>query len=415
MPWECPACQNVNQDDQKNCTLCGKPRDTGSETQILENPPPPPSSEQPTRLMRVTCPNCHAPVLPGLETCPECNTPVLSTDHAIAIPSMTVETGADEGHVKIKIKTGADASKESHPASEIDDDITPTRIDERLLTYETMDLEDTRLLRPPKKPEPVSRAEPESNIRVSPESSPPVSTPETGPPPPSPESSAQATRPSSYLPRWAIPLWGLAFAIGIIGGIFFLRPFVKPDYWILDHPAAFPQPQIPQNSSASPTSLPPSDSPMTNETANRMKYSKLTVSFPLYASVYLDRTFIGTTPLIDHPIPPGKHRVTIELPPTSTAPPSLRRQAFTITAQPDQSVVLEPPINIYGRLYINSYPWSKVTIDGKLIGPTPLILTHIVIGTHTVRLQTPDGRTYEATIDIDENSITRFSHRFQSP
>ena len=38
---------------------------------------------------------------------------------------------------------------------------------------------------------------------------------------------------------------------------------------------------------------------------------------------------------------------------------------------------------------LNSRPWAEVTIDGKHIGPTPLLNVALRAGSHTVQLENP--------------------------
>jgi len=46
-----------------------------------------------------------------------------------------------------------------------------------------------------------------------------------------------------------------------------------------------------------------------------------------------------------------------------------------------------------GLLRLNSRPWSEVTIDGKVVGNTPLMNHALPAGPHTVRLSNPQFRT----------------------
>ena len=44
-----------------------------------------------------------------------------------------------------------------------------------------------------------------------------------------------------------------------------------------------------------------------------------------------------------------------------------------------------------GFLTINSLPWSRVRLDGKVVGNTPLLKRPVAAGHHRVELLAPDG------------------------
>ncbi len=60
-----------------------------------------------------------------------------------------------------------------------------------------------------------------------------------------------------------------------------------------------------------------------------------------------------------------------------------------------------------GRLTINSLPWSKVRLDGRVIGNTPLIKTSVKAGRHRVELLSPSGEVRKRFIA----NIPRAGHR----
>lgn len=53
-----------------------------------------------------------------------------------------------------------------------------------------------------------------------------------------------------------------------------------------------------------------------------------------------------------------------------------------------------------GFATIDSYPWSRVTIDGAPAGVTPLVHTPLRAGTHGVVLESPDRGRHELTITV---------------
>lgn len=415
MTWICSACQNHVEDSIRECPVCGHPRESGSDTQILssDNQPTPSTDEQATSLLRVTCPRCGTSVLPGLEVCPQCETPMVDTERAISMPAMEPSPTEKSGKIKIKIKQPSATARDAS----LEEDLTPPRIDERLLSFESMDLEDTRLIRPAKTSETPASAPP------SPPQTPPIhpSSPPSSPETP-PESGPQSTtkpepvrHPSRTfrIPLLLIPVWVVAFLVGSFLGYLIFKSLLKPSHWIIEHPAEVSD-RLSTEEESEPSSTEPPVSTTPEPPESTMPYGRLTVHFPLYAHVYLDNIFLGLTPLIQYPVPAGQHTVHIVLPDDTTIPPNLRRQSFRINVTPRQQILLEPEIRLYGRLYLNSYPWSVVYLDGKRVGTTPLILSRVPIGSHTLRLKTSSGKAFETTIYIEENAITRFSHRFQS-
>ncbi len=53
-----------------------------------------------------------------------------------------------------------------------------------------------------------------------------------------------------------------------------------------------------------------------------------------------------------------------------------------------------------GFLSVNSAPWAHVFVDGKQVGTTPLFRLSIPVGTHQLRLTTPDGRGASRRVTI---------------
>ena len=59
-----------------------------------------------------------------------------------------------------------------------------------------------------------------------------------------------------------------------------------------------------------------------------------------------------------------------------------------------------------GTLRLNSRPWSRVTIDGKLIGNTPQFNIPLRAGSHSVNLVNPEfGLNKTVTIEIKPGEV----------
>lgn len=73
----------------------------------------------------------------------------------------------------------------------------------------------------------------------------------------------------------------------------------------------------------------------------------------------------------------------------------------------DEKIVIPNPIPIYGSVDVNSTPiGATIYIDDQYYGTTPRVLSDILIGTHTLRLE-KDGYNPESNeITVNENQIT---------
>lgn len=81
------------------------------------------------------------------------------------------------------------------------------------------------------------------------------------------------------------------------------------------------------------------------------------------------------------------------------------QQRMTITDNMSGKVVTLPsPTPINGRLSITSKPsGAKVVIDGKEMGETPLLISAILVGEHSMRLEKQGCAPVSKTITIEEN------------
>lgn len=66
---------------------------------------------------------------------------------------------------------------------------------------------------------------------------------------------------------------------------------------------------------------------------------------------------------------------------------------------------------ISGNLKINVQPYgSEVLINGEKKGATPLLLSDIPIGKRHIRIVSPEGSNYDATVEIRERQVTNVNH-----
>lgn len=85
-----------------------------------------------------------------------------------------------------------------------------------------------------------------------------------------------------------------------------------------------------------------------------------------------------------------------------------QQKRMTITDKMSGQIISLPsPTPINGRLNITSKPsGAKVVIDGKEMGETPLLISAILIGEHTLRLEKKGCAPMQKTFTIEENKLT---------
>ena len=144
-------------------------------------------------------------------------------------------------------------------------------------------------------------------------------------------------------------------------------------------------------------------------------------SSPAGASVRFDaREHAGPTPVEIGMVEPGGHDVLLSL--EGHAPwrahievVAGRRTALSATLRPERPTRAttrhrpRPP----GRLSLNTRPWSKVYLGGRLIGTTPIGQVEVASGTLRLRLVDRDGQEHVRTVRVppDEHRQAFFDLR----
>jgi hypothetical protein len=94
--------------------------------------------------------------------------------------------------------------------------------------------------------------------------------------------------------------------------------------------------------------------------------------------------------------------VTIRLEREATAGAAGRQSEPARGSPPSGSAVMT------GTIFVDSRPrGAKVFIDSKEVGTTPLSLPDVRIGSHVVRLELPDHRTWTSTASVAAGQQTR--------
>jgi CRISPR/Cas system-associated exonuclease Cas4 (RecB family) len=137
-------------------------------------------------------------------------------------------------------------------------------------------------------------------------------------------------------------------------------------------------------------------------------------SNPTGADVKLDGVYKGMTPLTLTMISPGLHTVRIEK--TGYAP---WENAVTVTAGVTTNVTAAltalPPPPTTGTVNVTSDPsGADVKLDGVLKGTTPLAITDISPGTHTLRVEETGYQPFTAPVDVT-GGVTTNVHAVLDP
>jgi hypothetical protein len=122
-------------------------------------------------------------------------------------------------------------------------------------------------------------------------------------------------------------------------------------------------------------------------------------SSPDGAEVLIDGNSVGVTPL-RLPVPTGRHIVELR------RRGATRAQALQISRNRDSLVTIDWNLRPKGRLKIESDPkGAHVFVDGRDVGKAPMSIPDLVIGVHTIVLETPEGsvrRQVEITEGVTE-------------
>ncbi|MGM9799627.1 MAG: SUMF1/EgtB/PvdO family nonheme iron enzyme [Muribaculaceae bacterium] len=80
-----------------------------------------------------------------------------------------------------------------------------------------------------------------------------------------------------------------------------------------------------------------------------------------------------------------------------------------------QTITLTAPEPIYGVLDINSSPMNAdITIDGKIVGKTPMLLSETLIGSHTVSISKAGYSTHTEQVTLAEGETKTVSARLSN-
>ena len=128
-------------------------------------------------------------------------------------------------------------------------------------------------------------------------------------------------------------------------------------------------------------------------------FTQVTLTTNEGADIYVDGNRLGTTRWTGT-LELGEHSVETRQASHHSAYTNVR-----ITPQSaGQTVTLNNPLPIYGSLIVDGSPADvDVYVDGKKVGTSPLFVSELLIGTHTIRLEKNGYDQQEKTVQIAEN------------
>ena len=113
------------------------------------------------------------------------------------------------------------------------------------------------------------------------------------------------------------------------------------------------------------------------------KVGYLSVDAPGPGEVLLGRKPLGPLPLAKATVPAGRHRVTVR---SAKRGYELSRDVFVGAGKHVSQTFTVGE----GTIRILVHPWAKVTLDGRLLGITPLRPMKVAEGTHELVLENSD-------------------------
>jgi hypothetical protein len=148
-------------------------------------------------------------------------------------------------------------------------------------------------------------------------------------------------------------------------------------------------------------------------------------STPAGARVFVDDRDVGRTPAAVRDVAVGAHRVRVthegyateersvmisRRKPTQTMSIGLKRPATAARGAKAVPTIPRTTAGVGGVLVVDSRPaGAKVFLDGKLIGTTPMSMSTVAAGEHTIRLERDGYRRWSSSVRVagsGQNRVT---------
>lgn len=82
-------------------------------------------------------------------------------------------------------------------------------------------------------------------------------------------------------------------------------------------------------------------------------------------------------------------------------------KTITIKANEPQDIILDAPTPITGKLMVSSTPLdAEILVDGNAVGVTPMTISELIIGEHTITLNRKNHKSETRTVKIEEGKAT---------
>lgn len=122
------------------------------------------------------------------------------------------------------------------------------------------------------------------------------------------------------------------------------------------------------------------------------------------AEIYVDKRLMGKGTW-KGPLKEGRYEV--------EARKAKHKSTFTtisIKADEPQDIILDTPTPITGKLMVSSTPLdAEILIDGEVVGLTPMTISELIIGDHTVTLNRKNHKSETRKVQIEENKATELN------
>ncbi len=129
-------------------------------------------------------------------------------------------------------------------------------------------------------------------------------------------------------------------------------------------------------------------------------------SNPQGARVYLDNAYKGQTPVNLRDIPVGRHAIKIVLPDYQ----EWNSEIAVTTSQTARIFADLESQKAYGSISVNSNPrGADIYLDDNYEGLTPLNLTEVPVGSHTIRIELAGYREWISEISVSSGQMSRIS------
>lgn len=139
----------------------------------------------------------------------------------------------------------------------------------------------------------------------------------------------------------------------------------------------------------------------------------LSVTSTPWCQVFVGGRSVGTTPLHRFALTARSYLVELK----TSHGQTYRRRVYVLAKRNTaihhafpKKTKAPPPA---GWLWVRSKPMSKVTVNGKAVGSTPLRDIEVRPGRVTVVLTTSDGRTYKRVMHIPKDKTAKLQHLFK--